>query len=94
MNIKLSADDARNIIWDEHPDWKKVDNSEEVIDHSRWSVIYKAIFKNLKNNKFYSVGWSVGATEMQDELPFEYEKEVEFFEVHQVEKLIKVWENV
>jgi len=39
--------------------------------------------------------YSVGATESQWERPWEYEgEEIECTEVHQIEKLIKVWESV
>lgn len=49
--------------------------SEDLIDTTRWSVITTLIFKHIENGKetFYKVDYSVGATESQDERPFEYE---------------------
>lgn len=38
---------------------------------SRWSVLHGMVFKH--GDKFYSTGYSVGATEYQDESPYEYE---------------------
>lgn len=65
---------------------------DEVIDTSRWSIHHKIIFEH--DGKFWQTWYSVGATEMQDEAPWEYEKEIECTEVHQVEKLVKIWEVV
>lgn len=57
---------------------------ESIIDHSRWSVMYEVIFKH--EDKFYVTSYSVGATEHQDETPYEYEPdEIECEEVFPVE---------
>lgn len=63
-----------------------------IIDHTRWSVIHEIIFHH--EGKFYSATYSKGATEQQDESPWEYEELVECTEVHLVEKTIKIWEKV
>lgn len=65
---------------------------DSIIDTSRWSIHHKIIFEY--EGKFYSTYYSEGATECQDEVPWEYEDEIECVEVHQVEKLVKVWEAV
>ncbi|MCF4099796.1 hypothetical protein [Maritalea mediterranea] len=52
----------------------------EIVDTSRWSNIYDLVFE--WQGSFYRTSYSVGATEMQDEQPFEYaDAEVECFEV-------------
>ncbi|ATO52133.1 hypothetical protein BrL25_19035 [Brevibacillus laterosporus DSM 25] len=66
---------------------------DQIVDQSRWSIHHDIIFKWI-DGKYYSTGYSVGATECQDERPWEYENEVECTEVHQVEKMVKVWEAV
>ena len=52
----------------------KVDGFEvvqnELIDNSRWSLLYDLVFK-APDGKFYLAGYSRGATESQDESPFE-----------------------
>jgi hypothetical protein len=63
-----------------------------IIDNSRWSISHEIIFEH--EGKFYQTYYSVGATEQQDESPWEYEDEVECVEVQQVEKVVKVWEPV
>lgn len=45
------------------------------IDSSRWSIMYEQVFKF--KNKFYKTSFSCGATEMQDEEPYEYDGDSE-----------------
>lgn len=45
--------------------------ANKIVNHSRWYIIYELIFK--KDGKFYQTVYSIGATEQQDEGPFEYE---------------------
>lgn len=67
---------------------------EKIIDHTRWSVVSQMIFKDTTTGKFYRSSFSVGATEMQDESAYEYDKdEIEVEEVVPVEKTITVWEK-
>ena len=62
--------------------------SDEIVDTRRWSIDHELIFRF--ENKFYRVSYSVGATEMQDERPFENEDdEIECTEVQPVQ-IIKV----
>lgn len=65
---------------------------DTIVEHTRWSVVHEAIFEH--DGKYYSTNYSVGATEQQDEAPYEYdEDEIECPEVRRVEKLIFVWET-
>lgn len=77
--MKLTAEEAREVVWDDHEDFTTIE--KEITDTSRWSIQYEGVFKHEPTGKFYSADWSVGATEQQDESPFEYETEVEFTEV-------------
>ena len=91
--MKLTREEARDIIWQDNEDWETVE--EERVGHSRWSIQIESIVKHLPSDKFYRVYWSKGATEQQYEKPFENEDPV-FTEVHQVEKtvVVKSWETV
>jgi hypothetical protein len=74
--------------------WDGVELISDVITHkSRWSVHHEIVFKWL-DGKFYKAHYSEGATELQSEMPWEYEDEIECTEVHPVEKVVKVWEAV
>ena len=61
----------------------------EVTELTRWSVHHKIIF--AYQGKFYQTYYSEGATEMQDESPWEYEDEVECHEVELKEVTVKKW---
>ena len=42
---------------------------DEIIDQSRWSVHHRQVFKH--EGKFYETYYSCGATEQQEEYPYE-----------------------
>lgn len=66
---------------------------EDVISgKSRWSIIHKLIIKRKSDSKFFKGCYRVGATESQEESPWEYEDNVEFFEGFPVEKTVIVYE--
>jgi hypothetical protein len=67
----------------------------EMIDTRRWSIDYLLTFKDVETGLFYQTTYSSGATECQDESPFEYDPDMVICtRVEQVEKLVKVWEAV
>ena len=66
--------------------------SDEIVEHTRWSVVHEIIFKY--EDKFWQTYYSVGATESQEESPWEYDKEVGCFEVKPVEKMVVVYEKI
>ena len=63
---------------------------EEIIDTTRWSIIKEIVFKD-KDGKYYQTTYSKGATECQDESPWEYEDEIECIEVELREVKIMKW---
>jgi len=55
---------------------------EKLIDTSRWSHIYERVYKDLNTGKYWITSYRTGATESQDERPYEYDgDEIEFTEV-------------
>jgi len=65
---------------------------KKLIDTSRWSTIHSLVFSFRR--KFYQTRYSRGATEQQDESPFEYaDDQIECKEVFQVEKTIIMYEE-
>lgn len=73
----------------------QVDGGETVYDrivgHGRWSVHHERVFKH--EGKFYKTDYRTGATESQDESPYDYEPdEIECVEVFPREKTITVYE--
>lgn len=63
------------------------DKLNEIIDTRRWSVQYDRIFEF--EGKLYSAPYSRGATESQDESPYEYEEDmIECPEMEAFEKIV------
>jgi hypothetical protein len=52
---------------------------DSICGHGRWSVQHELIFR--RDGKLYRTTYSVGATESQDETPWDYLSEVECTEV-------------
>ena len=64
----------------------------EIVDTTRWSILYDLVFEF--EGKFYRTSYSVGATESQDESPWEYVAEVECHEVIEVPVITTEWVSV
>lgn len=65
--------------------------SKDITDTSRWAVHHSLIFSF--EGKFYQTNYREGATEYQDESPFEHDPdEIECKEVKPVQKTITVYE--
>lgn len=62
---------------------------DRIVDTTRWSVIHEIVFED--KGKFYQTTYSVGATEMQYERPWEYVDEVKCIEVELREVKVKKW---
>lgn len=62
---------------------------DKIIDTNRWSIIHKIVFED--KGKFYQTTYSEGATEYQDESPWEYEDMIECTEVELREVKVKKW---
>ena len=61
-----------------------------IVDTTRWSIIHEIVFED--NGKFYMTTYSEGATECQDEKPWEYnDDEIECTEVELKEVKVKKW---
>ena len=90
--MKLSKEDAQSVIWDEHEDWAEVLGSREITETSRWSIHHTIVCKHKPTEKLYRFNYSVGATESQDECPFDNEDKVTPTKVVEKEVTIRVWE--
>ena len=86
-NVKFSKDFLVDEL--DLPDNDDIVMLDEIVDSSRWSIIHNIVFEH--EGKFYQTGYSVGATESQDEGPWEYDDEVECTEVELKEVMVKQW---
>ena len=68
MKMKFKKEFLQDVIDDDD-----VIVLNEIIDRSRWSVQYRTVFPY--DGKFYETYYSVGATEYQEEHPYEFDPE-------------------
>lgn len=86
----LPKQEAIDILNEENPNFSIIEN--EICGKSRWSDVYRLIIERKSDHKFFKGGYRSGATENRDERPWEYQKDVSFSEVFQIEKTIVVYE--
>lgn len=60
-----------------------------IVNTTRWSIIHEIVFED--KGKFYMTTYSEGATEYQDERPWEYDDEIKCTEVELKEVKVKKW---
>ena len=101
--MKLSKLQAQDLIYDLYKtgntteDWDDFDLNlkliqEEIVYTSRWTIINERIYQNLDDNTYWQTNYSVGATECQDESPYEYDgDEIEFTQVFPKEVVTTVY---
>lgn len=87
--LVLTNEEARQIIWEDEDKFEII--QDNVIENSRWSIIHDIVIKRKIDGKFFRDTYSRGATESQDEMPYEY-SEPNFEEVFPVEKIIISYE--
>jgi len=87
--LTFSSETAREIIFDDDEDFRLVET--EQLTNSRWSLHYRTVVKRTADGKFFATVYSKGATEYQEERPFDNDPPV-FTEVFPVEKTITVYE--
>lgn len=81
-SILMTKTDLQDMAWDDTPEGITI-ISKDLWDHSRWCVTSRIIFK--KEDRYYETFFSRGATEYQDEKPYEYDPDlIECHEVKQV----------
>jgi hypothetical protein len=91
-SITMPPQEAREIIWDESPVYET--RQKIIVDTSRWAIQYEQVCEHVPSGRCFRFYYQVGATEYQDERPFEYDKEVIAVEVRPVEKRVTVYEPV
>ena|SRR3990167_272063 len=67
------------------PEFEIIENRQ--IGHGRWSLKYRIVIKRKSDGKYFADTYDIGATEMQEERPWECSKP-NFTEVFPVEKVI------
>jgi hypothetical protein len=88
--VLIAKDVAQELACDDNVEgFKIVEN--KIVDHRRWSIVYRIVVE--KDGKFYASSYSIGATESQDESPYENDgDQIDFPEVQKKEVLTIVYE--
>jgi hypothetical protein len=87
--LKFTIEDAQDIISGLNKNFVTIE--KEITGTSRWSIKYSIVIQRLSDGKFFKSRYSKGATELQDEQPYEYEDEAIFKEVLPVEEMVIVY---
>ena len=82
--INLTRERACDIINGDDDAYRVI--RDEIVDNTRWSIVHSVVIQSVADNRFWSDCYSVGATESQDESPWEY-NEPAFTEVFPVEQV-------
>ena len=91
MNFKKQ--DLKDMAWGDHDPERFEVVKRELVDTTRWSHHYEMVFRF--EEKLYITHYSVGATECQDEEPYEFENdEIECVEVEAFHKTVLDYREV
>lgn len=90
--LNLTKEQTLELIWGDLEGYKEIQNN--IVEKTRWSIIHEIVVQRLSDGKYFMDNYSVGATEQQDEGPYEYSKpdfvEVKPIEVKRIEyKIVK-----
>ena len=80
--LNLTSKQGRDII-DGHYNFAIIE--DKIVGKSRWSTEYEIVVQRKSDGKYFKDGYRRGATESQDERPYEY-SEPNFTEVLPVTK--------
>lgn len=91
--VTFKKEELVDLVAGEEETLEKV--SDTLIGKSRWSIQHSLVFREKATGRHFQVGYSEGATEQQDERPFEHESDdVEVVEVLPVMRTVTVYEPV
>jgi hypothetical protein len=88
--LQLTSKEGRMIVYGDSEDFNIVE--EKITSVSRWSIHYRIVIARKTDGKFFVGTYSKGATESQEEHPFDY-SEPNFVEAVAVSKNITVYEK-
>ena len=80
--LNLTSKQGRDII-DGHYNFAIIE--DKIVGKRRWSIEYEIVVQRKSDGKYFKDGYRRGATESQDERPYEY-SEPNFTEVFPVTK--------
>lgn len=90
--LKLDSEAGRDVVYGDTDDFETVE--KEILSTSRWSINSRIVVKRKSDGLFFESTYSEGATEQQDESPYEYGDAL-FTQVMPLEKTVTYygWNN-
>jgi hypothetical protein len=71
MSLVLTAEEGRAIVGEDTDDFRVIE--DKITGTSRWSELHRVVFERIADTTLWAMRYSVGATEQQDEQPFEFD---------------------
>ena len=87
--LNLTSKQGRDIVDGEDSNFVTIE--DRIVGTRRWSVVYEIVVQRKTDGKYFRDGYRRGATESQDESPYEY-SEPNFTEVFPVTKTYIIYE--
>jgi len=81
--LNLTAEQGRDIIYENDSNFETIQN--KIVGTRRWAIEYEIVVQRNSDGKFFKDAYRRGATESQDERPYEW-SEPNFTEVFPVAK--------
>ena len=79
----LTSEQGRDIVYGDDSNFVTIE--DKIVGTRRWSIEYEIVVQRKTDGKYFKDGYRRGATESQDESPYEY-SEPNFTEVFPVTK--------
>ncbi|MCK5613180.1 hypothetical protein KAR91_65515 [Candidatus Pacearchaeota archaeon] len=90
MKKEYTKSEMQDMVGGESDDLMEIESS--IIDTTRWATVHSIVFKDVRTGRYYESYFNRGATEMQDESPYEYDNDIiEVQEVVQKEVTTTKW---
>ena len=81
--LNLTSEQGRDIVYEDDSNFVTIE--DKIVGKRRWSIEYEIVVQRKSDGKYFKDGYCRGATESQDESPYEY-LEPNFTEVFPVTK--------
>jgi hypothetical protein len=81
--LNLTSEQGRDIVYGDDSNFFTI--QDKIVGKRRWSIEYEIVVQRKSDGKYFRDGYRRGATESQDERPYEY-SEPNFTEVFPVTK--------
>ena len=85
----LTSEQGRDIVYGDDSNFVTIE--DKIVGTRRWSIEYEIVVQRKSDGKYFKDNYRRGATESQDERPYEY-LEPNFTEVFPVTKTYIVYE--